>query len=197
MSRMNELKESAKSEYYLIKGLEVTVLTLSIVLLIFLITNILGVESYIKITLIEGYFHIYGIFFAMIGIIGGTIFWRWYRIPPHLHTALLSHYNAFGYSTKKTLFHTLKVEKSSDLFFKVKIHLYKRASDESCLFYLESMHLPAAVQNIDRFKKIGDRFFLKSDTSRQKYSTSCELDEVHLRSLLMTQAMEDFLLAKN
>ena len=197
MRKVNDLRNIAKREYLLIRVLEITLVGLLIFLLVYFINAILNVRLPVMAAIEEAYFPMYELSFAIIGLAVGTIFWRLYRIPPDIQTTLESYYKDYGYSTKKTLFHNLKVFKSPDLYFNVKIHLHRRASGENCLFHLESMPIPAVLQNKERFKMIGEQFFLQSNIARQKYSTTCELEEVHLRSLLMTQALEMFIQTRN
>ncbi len=190
---MSEMKIGAKKEYLRIKVLEIGLLALVISLIIISVHAILTPGFVVMSYITPPYIPYFEILIGLTGLTCGTMVWRWYRIPPELETDLGSYFNELGYTTKKGLFHTLKVQKSDALFFKIKIKLHQRASGESCLFNLESMHLPSVLQNPDRFKQIAERFFLNPNTTKQKFSTSCELEEVHLRGLLMTQALEQYL----
>ena len=192
---MNSLKQTALKEYTLIKGLQIGVLTILGTLFIFILSQILQGGVVLMVDTMKSEVYIYLTFATIVVSVCGAIGWRWNSIPSNIKNSLESYYNSIGYTTKKNFLHVLKVKKSPNLYFKVKIHLYKRVSKESCIFHLESMNLPVNAQNKELFKRTGERFLLKSNDKHHKYSTSCELEEVHMRSLLMTRAIENFLQA--
>ena len=197
MRALNDLEATAKKEHDLIMVLEISLVGIALILTFIVLNNIYGFSIPLMIETINYSVITYGIFLIIIGFIGSTLCWRWFRIPPDIKSALASYYTTLGYSTKTTLFQRMKVAVSNDLFFNIKIHFYKRRSGEACLINLESMQLPDVLKNEDQFKQIGERFFLSSDVATQKYSTTSEIEEIHLRSLLMTQALEEFHKSKN
>ena len=189
---MNNLRIDAKKEYYLIKALELTVSVLVLTLTIYFLSQFfqsgpLQITSVLKSTSFTYY-----IIILVIGTFTGVLVWRSYRIPTSIQTSLISYYNNLGYTTKKTLFHILKIRISSQVYFTVKVVLYDRASSETCLFRIESMYLPIGTQE-GRFKEIGAQYLLKTDLNKRKFTTYSELEEVHNRSLFLIQAVENFL----
>lgn len=191
---MNELKANVQRAYLIIKGLEITFLALVISLCSFLLINSLQFNFPVMAFIADSGISIYLIFISIICIafLGVAIFWRLYRIPPFIQAFLVPYYKNLGYSVKNALFHTLKVDISPDLYFRVKLNLYKWASKESCLFHLESMRLANILLNSEKFKMVAERYLLKSDVRRIQFSTNCELDELSERSLLFIQALEEF-----
>ena len=190
---MNEPKNAAKQEYFLIRVLEITTLVLAGTLGLYFLFQLFQPGTIILTIALTNSFPVYAMGFVTIGLIAATVLWRSYRIPPSIQETLVPYYQDLGYSTKKTLFHNLKVNISPELYFKIKITLYRRASDESCLFHLESMPVPAALQQEEAFQEVAERYFLKANLQSHQYSTSCELEEVHTRSLLLIRALEEFL----
>ncbi|MFX1296677.1 MAG: hypothetical protein ACFFD2_17700 [Promethearchaeota archaeon] len=196
---MNELKKKAKNESATIKRLAMTILILTLILIIVIIfyINFINRTSELIATpepsspVIDFYF-VSEIFLICIGFFAGIAFWYSSRFPNAIITPLVFYYNGLGYSTKQSMTHILKVSISPKLYFKIKLNNYKRTSGEIYLFYLESMGLPNAALEPEKFKKIAEHYFLKSNMSSQKFSTSCELEEVHERSLLLIQAIEEF-----
>lgn len=190
---MNEIAKVAKREFLYIKALEIGFIVFLITLVILSI-NALIIPPFVPMSItVPPYIPVFEIITSLTGLICATMLWRWYHIPPQIQTNLHSYFADLEYSTKRRLFHVVKVEKSKNLYFKIKIQLYKHASGESCLFHLESMPLLPAQQDPERFKLIAEQFFLRPNFARQTFSTSCELEEVHLRSLFMTQALEQYL----
>jgi len=190
---MNKIQSIAKRDYLLLKGLEIGLVALGITLLILSINAILNPGIQLMAKIIPATVPVFEIVLAASGATCSTMIWRWYRIPPQIQTNLSTYFTELGYSTKKGLFHTLKVQISDDLHFKIKLQLHKRTSGESCIFKLESMQLPLVQKNPARFKQIAEQFFLNPNSNQQTFTTTCELEEIHLRSLLMTQALEQYL----
>ena len=193
MKVLSELERAAKKEYKFIKTLELIFLALIIGFSIYFILNIHKSDSIQIASVIRNIIPISGIFLLAIGLVGGTMVWRFYRIPPSIQDLLLPFYENLGYSTEKALCHTLKVNISANTYLKIKISLYRRISAESCLFHLESMRLPNALENKEQFESVSQRYLLSSDLKLQKFQTCCELNEIHLRSMLMIQAVEEML----
>ncbi len=193
MRVLSESEREAKKEYRFIKILELIFLALIINFSIYFILNIHKSNSIQITSIIKNIIPISGLFLIAIGVVGGTIYWRFYRIPPAIQDLLVPFYENLGYSTEKALFHTLKVNISANTYFKIKISLYRRISAESCLFQLESMRLPNALENKAQFESVSQRYLLSSDLKLQKFHTCCELSEIHPRSLLMIQAVEEML----
>jgi len=188
---MNNLQNVAKQEYFIIKFLEISVLCLAIILVIFFLSTMFKSDS-IQITIIlYDSIPFYGFLIASIGFVGGLTYWRWYRIPPALQNALIPYFEGLGFITKQTLFHILRVYITPDIYFQIKISLHKFTSNEDCLFYMESMRLLTVFQNPGEFKRIAAQYLLCPDLVRQKFTTTCELEEVHLRSLLLTSAIKE------
>lgn len=189
---MLTLEKNAKREYLLIKSLEIVFIGLLIIL------SIIGINSLIKPHLITltyitaPYFPLVELLIGLTVLICGILFWRWYRIPTILQEAL-TYYKEAGYIIKRSLFHSMKIQKLPNISFKIKLHLYNRSSAESCLFKLESMPLPHCARFKSQFLQIGERFFLNSDLKTQKFSTTCELGELHLRSHLLSLAISEAL----
>jgi hypothetical protein len=189
---MDELERDAKKEYYLIIGLALLVIAISTSMGILLVfqyktSGLLQISQ-----VIINYFPIYTTLITTIALISAVTLWRTSRIPPPIKEALISYYQELGYTLKRGFFRTLKVIVSPTISFNVKLTLYRRVSDESYLFDITSMWLAKASANSEFFDQVAERFLLKSNVQRQKFSTSCELEEVHARSLLMVQALEEF-----
>ncbi len=198
MKKLNELARSAKKEYLFIKTFQIIGICLIIFLLTYFIIHIVIFSTPpLMVPPEKPYFPVYEITIGILGTVMVSITWLMYKIPSAIQRTLVSYFKDLGCSTKRALFHKLKISKSSNQYFNVKIHLHKRVSDESCLLHLDSMRLPITLEDEDRFKMIGERYLLHSDMENQKYYTTCELEEVHLRGLFMMQALEEFLQAKN
>ena len=189
---MNELKLDARKEYYLIIGLALLVIAISISMgiLLFFQYKISGLLQISQV--IINYFPIYTTLITSIALLSGVTVWRTSRIPPPIKEALVSYYQGLGYTIKRSFLRTLKVIVSPRLSFNVKLTLYRRVSDESYLFDITSMWLAKASTNSELFDQVAERFLLKGNIQFHKFTTSCELEEVHARSLLMIQALEEF-----
>lgn len=189
---MDDLKHIAKKEYITLKGLELLTLILAITFSLFLIQNYLDSNMVQISSVVKNPLLLYGLLLLSLTLSCIVLIWRAYHIPPLIRRNLVPFFNDLGYSTKITFPHTLKIFLPSHQSFKIKIKLYQRTSNESCLFHLESdrLFLPSSKQK--HFKKIAEDYFLNSNLHTQKFSTTCEFEEIHTRSLLMIRAIEDF-----
>jgi len=193
MNSVNELEHEAKQEYFLILGLMGLGVIIGITTSVLLVVQFMN-SGVVQITqVIMNYFPIYTILLTCLSLVFGTIIWRSYRIPPKIKKSLTSYYTQLGYQTRARNFRKLKVIISPSIFFTLKLKLYNRASDESCLFKLTSMEIPQVSRHLNTFQQIAERHFLTGNIHLQKFSTVCEMEEIHTRSLLLIQALEQFL----
>ncbi|MHA1649935.1 MAG: hypothetical protein ACTSYB_07060 [Candidatus Helarchaeota archaeon] len=189
---MDNLKHIAKREYITLKGLELLIFSLAIIFSLFLIQNYLDSNMIQIASIVKNPLLLYGLLLFSLSLSCIVFIWRAYHIPSPIRRNLVPFFNNLGCSTKNTFPHTLKIFLPSHQSFKIKIKLYQRTSNESCLFYLESDRLffPSSKQEL--FKKVAENYFLNSNLHTQKFTTTCELEEIHTRSLLMIRALEDF-----
>ncbi|MHA1267745.1 MAG: hypothetical protein ACTSRS_21090 [Candidatus Helarchaeota archaeon] len=194
---MNELRKIGKKNYFYLKFLEISFILLFLTLIIIGIYS-LFTPSYVFMAYYSyPHFPLFELILSILVIIGATMFWDSFRIPSALQHPLHSHYKNLGYILKKRPFHTLKIEKTPDIYFTMKIYLYKRESGEPCIFHLESMAIPLMAHDKQRFINIGEQFLLKPDLKRHRFATTCELEELDLRSFLLIRATELFLKKHN
>ncbi len=185
--KVNRLQIAAKKEYLIIKTLQLSLVAIAIALIIYFFSQYSFSGMFQLSAVLKNTSMIYGSIFFLMGALLGVIIWRIHRISSSIEAELTPYFKNLGCTIKKTIFHTFIVFLSSEVFFKIKIILYRRASDEECLFNLISM--PLTTLNETLFNKIGELFFLKPNLKSKTYSTSCEFPEIHSRSLLLINAL--------
>jgi hypothetical protein len=189
---MSETKHTARREYLSLKVLQIAALGLIITIAIVLINRLSTPGFTLMAYVTPPYFPMFEILLSIFSGIAIAVFWRWYHLPSLLQHPLKTYFESIGYSTQQTLFHTITIRKDPDFYFKLKLQLYRRISGEPYIIKLESMPLQLTSQKQKDFTEIGEKFLLQSDLETQRYRTSCELEELHLRSRLMLRALEEF-----